>query len=386
MENYEQLQLEIDQMDNEKYIYKSNNLVESSYSLSLNAQRLIYMGAKKLKPIYIKSDIKPSQLNTFLATQTFGNLKIYVTDFKREFNIKGNYLYETLVDVAKELWDSKIQYLSNDGKVIEKRWVITCEYDPKDCCISLTFHPDLILDLLVFKNKYNKLQHDASKVLKNSDQIRTYELLKRYVKKGVRRFELEDYRYKLAYDDDIYPEYAKLKQRKIKPTIEAINKNTDIEIYDYKEIRYGRKVGAIEFYVRDNKNNDSVDNEAELIDDTIDPSHVDNVSEIIGRPLTAGMVNKITNISLDSIRENKVDMTVYEYIKDKVKAVENYSQVSTIKNYIAVLLTALRDNWDSEVTTIHNKLWSGEEREYSQEDWTDLEHKLLGWDKKIEFF
>ena len=45
--------------------------------------------------------------------------------------------------------------MSNDGKIIEKRWVITCEYDPKNCCISLTFHPDLILDLLVFKNKYN---------------------------------------------------------------------------------------------------------------------------------------------------------------------------------------------------------------------------------------
>ena len=382
MEYYEQAQLQFDHMDNDKYIYKSNNLVESSYSLSLNAQRLIYMGAKKLKPIYIKSDIKPSQLNTFLATQTFGNLKIYVTDFKREFNIKGNYLYETLVDVAKELWDSKIQYLSNDGKIIEKRWVITCEYDPSDCCISPTFHPDLILDLLVFKNKYNKLQHDASKVLKNSDQIRTYELLKRYVKKGVRRFELEDYRYKLAYEDDIYPEYAKLKQRKIKPTIEAINKNTDIEIYDYKEIRYGRKVGAIEFYIRDNKNSDPVDNEAELIDDTIDPSHVDNVSEIIGRPLTAGMVNKITNISLESIRENKVDMTVYEYIKDKVKAVDNYSQTNIIKNYMAVLLTALKENWDSEVITIQNKLWSGEQRDYSQEDWDNMENKLLGWDKE----
>ena len=51
-------QIEFDYMDNEKYIYKSNNLVESSYSLSLNAQRLIYMGAKKLKPIFIKSNIR----------------------------------------------------------------------------------------------------------------------------------------------------------------------------------------------------------------------------------------------------------------------------------------------------------------------------------------
>ena len=373
-------QIEFDYMDNEKYIYKSNNLVESSYSLSLNAQRLIYMGAKKLKPIFIKSDIKPSQLNSFLATKTFGDLKIYVTEFKNEFNIKGNYLYDTFVDVAKELWNSKIQYMSNDGKIIEKRWVITCEYDPKNCCISLTFHPDLILDLLVFKNKYNKIQHNATKALKNSDQIRTYELLKRYVKRGVRRFELEDYRYKLAYDDDIYPEYSKLKQRKIKPTIKAINENTDIEIYDFKEIRYGRKVGAIEFYIRDNKEAQLEENE-ELIDDSIDPSHVENVNRIVGRNLSAGMVSKITNISLNSIKDNHVDMTVYEYIEDKVKAVKNYAQSNTVRNYMSVFLAALRENWDSEIITIQNQLWSGEQREYSDEYMDDLERKLLGWDE-----
>lgn len=373
-------QIEFDYMDNEKYIYKSNNLVESSYSLSLNAQRLIYMGAKKLKPIFIKSDIKPSQLNSFLATKTFGDLKIYVTEFKNEFNIKGNYLYDTFVDVAKELWNSKIQYMSNDGKIIEKRWVITCEYDPKNCCISLTFHPDLILDLLVFKNKYNKIQHNATKALKNSDQIRTYELLKRYVKRGVRRFELEDYRYKLAYDDDIYPEYSKLKQRKIKPTIKAINENTDIEIYDFKEIRYGRKVGAIEFYIRDNKEAQLEENE-ELIDDSIDPSHVENVNRIVGKNLSAGMVSKITNISLNSIKDNHVDMTVYEYIEDKVKAVKNYARSNTIRNYMSVFLAALRENWDSEIITIQNQLWSGEQREYSDEYMDDLERKLLGWDE-----
>ena len=373
-------QIEFDYMDNEKYIYKSNNLVESSYSLSLNAQRLIYMGAKKLKPIFIKSNIKPSQLKSFLATKTFGDLKIYVTEFKNEFNIKGNYLYDTFVDVAKELWNSKIQYMSNDGKIIEKRWVITCEYDPKNCCISLTFHPDLILDLLVFKNKYNKIQHNATKALKNSDQIRTYELLKRYVKRGVRRFELEDYRYKLAYDDDIYPEYSKLKQRKIKPTIKAINENTDIEIYDFKEIRYGRKVGAIEFYIRENKEAQLEENE-ELIDDSIDPSHVENVNRIVGRNLSAGMVSKITNISLNSIKDNHVDMTVYEYIEDKVKAVKNYARNNTIRNYMSVFLTALKENWDSEIITIQNQLWSGEQREYSDEYMDDLERKLLGWDE-----
>ena len=109
--------------------------------------------------------------------------------------------------------------------------------------------------------------------------------------------------------------------------------NTDIEIYDFKEIRYGRKVGAIEFYIRDNKEAQLEENE-ELIDDSIDPSHVENVNRIVGRNLSAGMVSKITNISLNSIKDNHVDMTVYEYIEDKVKAVKNYARSNTIRNYM----------------------------------------------------
>ena len=93
------------------------------------------------------------------------------------------------------------------------------------------------------------------------------------------------------------------------------------------------------------------------------------------------MVSKITNISLNSIKDNHVDMTVYEYIEDKVKAVKNYARSNTIRNYMSVFLTALRENWDSEIITIQNQLWSGEQREYSDEYMDDLERKLLGWDE-----
>ena len=65
-------------------------------------------------------------------------------------------------------------------------------------------------------------------------------------------------------------------------------------------------------------------------------------------------MSKITNISLNSIKDNHVDMTVYEYIEDKVKAVKNYARSNTIRNYMSVFLAALRENWDSEIITIQN--------------------------------
>ena len=334
-------------MDNDQYILKSNNLIESSYSLSLNAQRLIYMTARKLKPIYVKSEIKPSQFKTLLATKEFGDIKIYTTEFKREFDLKGNYIYDGLRKVVEELWNSKIQYLEDDGTIVEKRWVITCKYNEDENYVSLTFHPDLILDLLVFKNKYNKLHNDASRLLKNNDQIRTYELLKRYVNKGVRRIDLEEYRYKLAYQDDIYPLYSKLKQRKIVPTIQAINENTDIEIYDFKEIRYGRKIGALEFYVRSNQ--EHINDEYVEDEDILDINYVDSICGIIGSSVSAGTVNKITDSALEGLRMNKVDMSVLDYIRDKVNVINEYSKYNKVSNKIGAIIHALRTNWTSDI-------------------------------------
>lgn len=364
-------------IDTDRYIYKSNNLIESSYKLSINAQRLIYMCAKKLKPIYVKSNIKPSQMDSFLANQTFGKIRIYVTEFKEEFGLKGNYLYDALKNVIHELWEEEIQYLNDKGNPEKKRWVITCEFDKNRSYIKMKFHPDLILDLLVFKSKYGKMQGDVTKQLKTSDQIRTYELLKNSLHKGKKRFTLGEYRYKLAIDDDLYPKYTKLKHGKILPTIKAINENTDIEIYDFKEIRHGRNVGEMEFYIRPN-NAESVINDFDN-DEIVEPSHVENVKAIIKCDITAGKVSKLTNLTIEAIREHKVDMSVYEYIQEKVDVLVEYNKFKPIKNYIGALMDAVKGNWTLDRRDKVIPFNDYEQREYTQSEWDSIEQQLLGW-------
>lgn len=335
----EQIQFQF--MDNNKYIYKSNNLIESSYNLSLNEQRLIYLAVKKLKPIYVKSNIKPSQLQTFAGNKEFGDIRIYVNEFKKEFKLNGNSLYERLETIANNFFDNKIQYLNDDGTFVEKRWIITCGYNEKNKYISLTFHPDLILDLLVFKSKYGELQYDISKSFKTTYAFRIYELLKNYTYKGIRRIEINDLRHKLAiYDDKKYSTYSEFKRNILTPSINSINKNTDINI-EFEEIRYGRSVGAIEFHInKAEKSNFHVENV-----EYFDQSHYHNIKNIINHEITAGEVDVITNSTIEAIREYKVDMTVYEYIKDKANIVNEYAKTNPINNYVGIIIKSIRENW-----------------------------------------
>ena len=128
-ENYEQLDFNL--MDTEDYIYKSHNLVESGYNFTLNEQRLTYLASKKLKPRYVKSNIKPSELKSLFAHETFKDLRIYVNEFKNEFNINSGNMYKVLEDTAKGLKKKEIHYLQNDGSFVEKSWVITSKYNKK---------------------------------------------------------------------------------------------------------------------------------------------------------------------------------------------------------------------------------------------------------------
>lgn len=370
-------QIEFSFMDNSKYIYKSNNLIESSYSLNLNEQRLIYMALKKLKPIYIRSDIKPSKLKTYAATQEFGDIKIYVNEFKKEFKISGNSLYKRLEEMADAFFEKTIQYLEEDGTFVKKRWVITCKYNKDEKYVALTFHPDLILDLLIFKNKYCEIQYDASKNFKSVYVFRIYELLKSYTYKGSRIIELNDLRHKLAiYDDNKYSSYSEFKRNILTPSIKTINKSSDIEVSS-KDIRRGRSVNAVEFII---SRKDSEVRDVENVE-IFEQSHYLKLKEILNCELTAGEVDIITNSTIEAIREFNIDMTVYEYIKEKHVVIVDYSKKKTIDNYIGMVIKAIKNNWKPNIVKekeLDPKSFNNfEAREY---DYDDLEKKLLGWD------
>lgn len=384
--SYEQLKMEIEvkEMETDNYIFKSHNLIESGYNFTLNEQRLTYLATKKLKPRYIKSKIKPSEIKTLFGHEEFKDLKIYVSEFKNVFDLKSNNLYKVLADTADSLYEKTIQYMMDDGTFVKKRWVTTCSYNEKEKYVALTFHPDLILDLLVIKGRFGKLEYNITKSFKTSYAFRVYELLQNYAYKGNRRFELEDFRYKLGlYDDTKYKEYKEFKRKVLAPSIEAINNNTNLNI-EFQEIKYGRKVGAIEFLItqKDTPLN-------EIIDDgnSVDDSQVLAMENILGCKLTAGQVSELTDLAISSIRENKINMSFYDYIKYEVDIVNDYAKTKTINNYYGTVKTAIEKYWTENIMLPKKNTFNNFEPRNIYNDSEKmklLEERLLGWDKDEE--
>lgn len=377
--NYEQIELDIQPMETDTYVFKSHNLIESGYNFTLNEQRLTYLASKKLKPRYIKSNIKPSQMTTLFANETFKDLKIHVNEFKEAFHLNSNNLYKVLEETTKSLKRKVIQYLQDDGTFVEKSWVITSKYNEKGKYVELTFHPDLIFDLLVLKGRFGKMEYNAVTTFKTSYAFRIYELLQNYAYKGVRRFELEDLRYKLGiYDDTKYSKYAEFKRNVLNPSIDSINESTSLDI-KLNEIRYGRKIGAIEFIISQKATSliETYD-----IQDPIDLSQVKEMEKRVGIKLTSKQVSELEEITIKSIKENKIDMGFYEYIEYEVERVKDYSKTTEIKNLYGCLKTALKEYWqENKLIPKSNTFNNFEPRKY---DYDDLEKKLLGWDKEDE--
>lgn len=380
---YEQLELEIQvqTMDTNTYVFKSHNLIESGYNFTLNEQRLTYLATKKLKPRYIKSKIKPSEIKTLFGHEEFKDLRIYVNEFKEEFNLSSNNLYKVLEETAKSLKKKELNYLQDDGVFVEKSWVITSKYNPEGKYVDLTFHPDLILDLLVIKGKFGKMEYNATKTFNTSYAFRVYELLQNYAYRGNRRFELEDFRYKLGiYDDNKYVKYSEFKRNVLNPSLESINANTNLCI-SLKEIRYGRKVGAIEFFISQ-KTTQLI--EIEDNNDIIDASQVFNMESILECKLSAGQVAELTDLAISSIRENKINMNFYDYIKYEVERVHDYAKTTTIKNYYGTVKTAIEEYWIENISlpksnTFNN--FEGRPEAKDEKHMQSVEHRLLGWDK-----
>ena len=369
--------------DTDNYVFKSHNLIESGYNFTLNEQRLTYLASKKLKPKYIKSNIKPSQLNSHLANVTFKDLKIHVNEFKDVFGIKSNNLYSVLKDTADSLYEKSIQYLQDDGTFVKKRWVTTCKYNDEGKYVELTFHPDLILDLLVIKGRFGKMNYNSIKTFKTTYAFRFYELLQNFAYKGIRTFELQDLRYKLGiYEDSKYSVFSDFKKRVIEPSVKSINDATNLNI-TYKPTRQGRNINGVEFLISQKS---QCKNEILQQEETIDKSQVNEMEKILGVKLTAGTVAKLTDITIDSIREYKIDMGFYEYIEYEMNIVRNYARNNNIKNPIGLLKTALLEYWNENNIISPNKskliFNDYEQREcVTNCDYlSNLENKLLGWD------
>lgn len=378
--------------NNKQHIVKSNNLIDCSYKLTLAEQRLINLACKKLKPIFVSKNISFEELVLLAKTNFFEPIEITVPEYKREFNIKSNNVYREMVKITESLRKKEIIYFDEEKGLIKKWWVITSIYDFKAKKVYITFHPDLIMDLLIFNGQYTKLNYSYLATTKSFYSNRMYELLRQYLNIGYRSFDIQDLRFKLGLKDTEYPRYANLKQKILEPSRKWINENSDIYIEIHENKLGTRNVKKLDFIIKqqnieENNSPKLVTFQTSMNEFIEENSAYMTIKDILNIDLTAEEVDLICNSAIDGLNSNNMtNIKVLDYIKEKWEIVNQYAKNKKDFNHIGALIKALKDNWQSPKKVIleENKTkikfnnFKGRGSDYYGNP--ELERRLLGWD------
>lgn len=187
---------------------------------------------------------------------------------------------------------------------------------------------------------------------------RIYEFLKQYQNIGFRTFKIEDLKALLGIEIGEYKLYGDFKRKILLKAQQEINCESELLI-EFEEIKTGRKVTSIKFYITSNKAKNEIAATVEEYD-TVD---IKQVQAIIHEDISYIEASKILNAANGDIKK----------VKEKYNII---SQLSKVKNVVGTMLVALKENW---TTTSKEKVSAFNNYEQRTYNFDKLEKKLLGW-------
>lgn len=348
---------------NENYLVtKANTLITSNYDLSLEEQRIILTLASTVQPN--DEDFKP--------------YKFKISDFMELLGVEDKSKYSVIPKITKELM-KKVFEIENGNKITQISWLSSAEYEKGTGIVELEFSPKLKPFMLGLKEFYTSYRLKNILELKGKYSIRMYEILKSNEFKRSAEITVDGLRKILKADKDSYKVYQNFKNRIIIQAQKELKEKTDIK-FDYEEIKTGRKVTSIKFYIHSNKaKNTTKINSIQAIDElsvTVieDDTKVNEVKDIIQKYCSKNITNKTANTFYALAKINE------EY-KDKpltfIKEIAEYSNTQNIGNFNAWFKDMLK-NYEKPIKTAKQlKFNNFKGRDY---DYDNLEKKLLGWD------
>ena len=224
-------------MDKNTLVVKSNALIQTSYRLTANEQKIILACISQVRrdePItdQVMYTISASEFSRIYGTNlapTYRDLKTAALKLKRrevritqETNGKGK-RKETLITS----WVQSIKYSEGSGEV------------------KLRFNHDILPYLAELNECFTS--YSLSNIVKMSSTygVRIYELLMQWIAVGEREVSV-DWLKDILLLQDKYKTMCNFKARVLDPAIKDINKNSDIQV-TFTQRKTGRKVTHLKF-------------------------------------------------------------------------------------------------------------------------------------------
>ncbi|HFG1774243.1 TPA: replication initiation protein [Vibrio cholerae] len=212
-------------------VTKANCLIDASYRLNTQPQKLVLVCMSKMD---LQPDIPISKEVTITALEFSEQMGIDVKNAHRELYKAADALLKSTISLRDENEDVEFYWLQKVSRKLKGQGSVT-----------LTWSDGILKYINDFKDRVTtyKLQNIAN--LQSSHSIRIYELLMSFNYTGERVIYLEAFKSALGISDK-YPLFKDLNKCVIKPSVEELNKKSDL-IITCESIRKGRFVVGLEF-------------------------------------------------------------------------------------------------------------------------------------------
>ncbi len=226
-------------MENKKInglVVKSNEIVEASYKLSIQEQRII---------LYMASLIQKDDAE-------FNIVKLSIDEFTKLLGLSGKSKHKEMKDIASKLRRRELVIIKPKSE-LRMSWLASEEYFSGEGYIELEFSSKLKPYLLQLKERFTKFQFKDVVRLKHLYSIRFYELLKQYETIGWRYFELEELRTILGIELGEYKLYGDFKKYVVAPVKKEFDQKYSAGelnfTFEYEEKKACRRVAGLKFEI-----------------------------------------------------------------------------------------------------------------------------------------
>ena len=320
-------------LPNSLIVTHSNKLVEAKYNLPLGEQRLIMTMISRIQPE--DEDFKPYRISVLELAEFLG--------------VDKNSIYRECKKTTKSLLSRVLSIEEPDG-LLQIGWVSSAKYIDGTGMVNLTFDPLLKPYLLQLKSNFTSFKLNMILSFKSQYTMRIYMLLKQYEKLKNREVELEQLREMLGIGKDQYGLYSDFRKRILLSSQKELAKKADL-YFEFDEIKYGRRVGAIRFNIITKKLPKALfeilpTEQLALLESISDfPAEFANLSApkspVIDELLyLVPEQHKTKKTVLSSISEHEKKQGA-DYVKRNIL----YSNAKSGKSYAGFLANALKQDW-----------------------------------------
>jgi plasmid replication initiation protein len=216
-------------------ITTDNELIESSYRMTLNEKRLLMLGLAKVNPQVFPSKDEP--------------IKFTVTakEFEKAYSIAN--AYPELKEAAKNLRSRFVRLHDKTGMTEEINWIDSIRYYAKQGKVTVRLSWSIQVRLQGMLEQFTKIDLTKVSKLNSFYAIRLYELLKQFDSTGFRSISLKDFRFAMGIDDGVYSSTGELKRAVLKASLKELAAKSDLDI-SYVDVKDGRNIVGFKFYFR----------------------------------------------------------------------------------------------------------------------------------------